>query len=498
MPLSVIGTGLALALLCLVAAGIWLVWRRPFIGLGVLVSGMAFHNFALMVLLALQTPPLLIRVVQSWKELILAVLSLLAAAQLLRARRQWQLRALMATDWIAIGFTAVLVVYLFLPSSLLPGSANFLQRLLAFRTAALIPLLYVLGRVFFKPSEADLRYACWLIVGAGAVVGAFGLYEIWFIPTTRWLDWGVNLFSSWLGFSYNGPAGLPANFFQTLPDGHLLRRMVSTYISPLGIAYTGLLGWPIAVVLLDRPHRSRRIALVTGLAAAFLLLGILFSVTRLAELLLAGEAVVLGLLLRTRVALGLAPLVVVAVAAILFLYPLVGPVVNPHLLPGESHQQTILFIGDPSFVEHLRALVSDLRLVKQHPLGTGLGGSVHRFVQTTIATAGTGESAVLGVLGDVGLAGGVLYVALYAFSLYFGARALLQAKPRSLDLALPIVCALGGLALIPITLTSDVWSDFSVTFLYWWAAGYSASFVRHRAAAASSPVMATPARTAGS
>jgi len=30
-----------------------------------------------------------------------------------------------------------------------------------------------------------------------------------------------------------------ANFFVTLPDGTLLRRMVSTYISPLGIAYTG-------------------------------------------------------------------------------------------------------------------------------------------------------------------------------------------------------------------------------------------------------------------
>jgi hypothetical protein len=394
---------------------------------------------------------------------------------------------LIATDWIAVAFMCVLIVYLFLPSSLLPGSSNFVQRLLAFRTAALIPLLYFLGRVFSRPSERDLRDACWLILGAGAVVGAFGLYELWFVPTMRWLDWGVNLYSSWLGFSYKGPGGLPENFFQSLPDGLLLRRMVSTYISPLGIAYTGLLCWPIAVVLLDRPHRSRRIALLTTLAAAFLLVGILFSVTRLALLMLAGEAVVLGLLLRTRVALALVALVIGSVATILFVYPSFGPVVNPYLLPGASHQNTILYIGDPSFAEHLRALIGDLRFVSQHPFGTGLGGSVHRFVQTSVDTTGTGESAVLGIFGDIGVVGGALFVAMYGLSLYFGLRALGAVPPRSPALALPLVAAVGGLVLIPITLTSDVWADFSVTFLYWWAAGYSATFATGRAAAAPRP-----------
>jgi hypothetical protein len=34
--------------------------------------------------------------------------------------------------------------------------------------------------------------------------------------------------------------------------------------------------------------------------------------------------------------------------------------------------------------------------------------------------------------------------------------------------------------LIPITLTSDVWSDFSVTFLFWWAVGYSATVASQR------------------
>lgn len=479
MPSSVVGAGLAVLLLCLVAAGLWLVWRRPFVGLGVLVAGMAFHNFVFMVLLVMRTPPFLIRIVQGWKELVLAVLVVLAVTQLLRMRSQWQWRRLIAQlfpmDWIAIAFTAVLVVYLLLPSGLVPGSANFVQRVLGFRTAALIPLLYFLARVFSRPKDSDLRYTGWLIVGAGAAVGAFGLYELWFVPTTRWLDWGVNLFSSWLGFTYNGPAGLPENFFQSLPDGLLLRRMVSTYISPLGIAYTGLVSWPIAVVMLNLPRPSRRIALLTSLAAGFLLLGMLFSVTRLALLMLAGEAVVLGLVLRTKAVVGLGVLVVASVTAILFLYPSIGPTVDPYLLPGASHQRTILYIGDPSFAEHLRALVGDMRFISQHPFGTGLGGSVHRFVQTGADATGTGESALLGFFGDVGVAGGVLYLAMYGFSVYYGLRAVRVAPPRSLSLALPLVASVGGLVLIPITLTSDVWADFSVTFLYWWAAGYSAT-----------------------
>jgi hypothetical protein len=315
-------------------------------------------------------------------------------------------------------------------------------------------------------------------------VGVFGLYELWFVPTARWLDWGVNLFSNWLGFAYKGPAGLPENFFQTLPDGLLLRRMVSTYISPLGIAYTGLVSWPIAVVLLDRPFRGRRMAIVTGLAAAFLLIGILFSVTRLALAMLAGEALLLGLLVRTKLAVGLVPVVLASVAAILIWYPSFGPVVDPYLLPGESHRHTIIYIGDPSFLEHMRALVGDMRVLKQAPFGVGLGGSVHRFVQPGNGTAGTGESALLGVFGDVGIVGGLLYLALYGLAVYFGLRALSAAPRHTLAMAIPLVASVGGLVLIPITLTSDVWADFSVTFLFWWAAGYSAAVATRRRAPA--------------
>jgi hypothetical protein len=483
VPLSVLGTGLALIALVVAAAIIFAVWRRPFIGLGALVAGMAFHNFFLMVLIRLHTPSLLIRVVQGWKELVLLTLGVLAVIALVRMRGRGERWQWIPMDWIAIAFFAVLCVYLLIPARVFHSDSNLLQRLVAFRVAALIPFLYLLGRVFSTPRERDLAVVSWLIVGAGAVVGAFGLFELWFVPTSDWLGWGANLYSSWLGFTYNGPAGLPPNFFQSLPDGLLLRRMVSLYISPLGIAYTGLLVVPIAIVLMDRRAQRRSTMWIAIALSALMLTGILFAVTRLALLALVGEVFLIAFVIRTWLVWTLPPIVVAGVAFVLFGYPAVGPTVDPYLLPGQSHNQTILYIGDPSFTEHLTYLITDTQIVLQHPMGIGLGGSVHRFVETQNDTSGTGESAVFGMFGDTGILGGLLYLFMYVLTIIYGWRAVLKSPTRSLALGLPLVAAVGGLALIPITLTSDVWGDLSVTFLFWWAAGYAASVAQHSSAA---------------
>ena len=78
--MSLIGTGLALALLALLVLGLWWAWRHPFVGLGLLVAGMAFHSFALMVVLRLGTPYVLVRAFQGWKEILIVVLTLIALA----------------------------------------------------------------------------------------------------------------------------------------------------------------------------------------------------------------------------------------------------------------------------------------------------------------------------------------------------------------------------------------------------------------------------------
>ena len=72
--MHIIGNVLAVLLVALVVFAGWVTWRRPFLGLGVLAGGMAFHNFVIMVLIRLGTTPPLIRVVQGWKEAIIGLL----------------------------------------------------------------------------------------------------------------------------------------------------------------------------------------------------------------------------------------------------------------------------------------------------------------------------------------------------------------------------------------------------------------------------------------
>lgn len=485
-----IGDLLALLALTLVAAAGWLTWRRPFVGLGLLVAGMAFHNFLIMVLVRLGTYPVLIRGVQVWKEALLALLFLVAALRLYRAYRAGTLGRLIALDWIAGAFLLVMLVYLALPPGVLHSPASLVQRLVAFRIVALIPLLYALGRTY-KPDARDLTVVAWLVLGAAALVGAFGLLELFFVPTRAWLDWGVNDFSAWLGLHYSGPQGLPENFFQTLSVGIYLRRMVSTYLSPLGIAYTGLLVFPIAVVLLDlQPKRSRGQSLAI-VAMVFLLAGIVFSVTRLALLSLIGEAVLLTVLVRRPWVYVSAPLLIALVLAVIIIYPQFGPAVDDHLNPVAVRAGGVVSSSDPSSLEHRSTVEADLKVALRHPLGEGLGSSgtsANRFSGSTAPGPdyAPGESAFLTMFVDTGVLGGFLHLALYLLGLYAAGLALLRTRRASLDQALPMAAFVGGLALFPIVLTNDVWGDLSVTFLFWWAIGSSATMAARQPASINS------------
>lgn len=471
--IALVGVVLFIVLLAIYALAVSIVWRAPFKALGVLVAGMAFHNILLMALLRMQTPHLLIRVIQAWKEGILLLLGAMVVAAALRVWRTRQWPRFLPIDYVVMAFTVVAIIYLVLPHSMLHTTASISQRLLGARVVLALPLLYLYGRVFQPRGVRDLQWVAWLVVGAGAIVGIFGLIELWLVPTRVWLDWGVNQLSSWLGYSYPGPRGLPQNFFQTTAGDLLLRRMVSTYVSPLGIAYAGLVVAPLAAVLILQRHRSRLQLWLAWGAAFFLTAGILFSLTRLAMALLVFELVLLcGLFPRLRL-LAATGAVGVGVAATLFVYPQVGPLVTRSLnTPAHRpHHVSVTSTNDPSLQEHTGQLAFDLQYVLQHPLGTGLGSSVHRFGPSS----GTGESAIFDMFGDMGLFGGILYLLMYGGAVTYGIVAFARQRHERVQSSLPLVAAVGGLGLLLITLTSDLWGDLATTYLFWWAAGGAVS-----------------------
>jgi hypothetical protein len=469
--ISVAWIALVIVLAGIYALAVWTVWRAPFRGLGVLVAGAAIHNLMLMVLLRLGTPGVLVRIVQAWKEGILLLLFVLVLRVAWRSLRSGRRPKLLAIDLVMAAFAVIVVVYLLIPPGIFGAPLTFSQRVLGARVLLQLPLLYLFGRVFFSLRRADLVWNLSMIAGAAGVVGLLGFIEVWFVPTKAWLDAGVNLLSSWFGFTYHGPRGLPENFFQPAGQTLFIRRMVSTYVSPLPIAYTGLLVLPIAVGLLLVKRPSDRAAVVRVSFLAFLVIGVLLSVTRLAMLLLVAEFFVLAVIWRRRWLLWATPVAGLLVALVFIGYVRVGPLVDAHVDPVHNRPPGLRIVSsrDSSVGEHSATLAFDIQYVLQHPLGTGVGTSIHRFG----TGQGIGESAYFDVFGETGFIGGLVYTVAYALIIFYGLRALLRNRDDPLVAALPVVSLVGGLALLPITLTSDVWSDPSVTFLLWWSAGYT-------------------------
>lgn len=501
---------IAVPLTFLVLIALIFTWRRPALGLGVLAVGLAFHNAAIMLLLSVATPSLVIRGLQAWKEILLGlaiakVVSKVGPTRGVRIADIWsKMRSSLwrasILDAVAIAFTALLVLYLALPFVSEFGTGTTLaQRLLSFRIFAMIPLLYALGRMLGVPDRRGTEVSVDLVILAAAAVAVFGLIELWFVRTRFWLDFGINQFTSWQGYAPLGPQGLPENFFQSTNEGLGLRRMVSTYLSPLGIAYTALLVLPMIAGALVAVRRTRATA---WLALGLVLISIALSVTRLALLCLLVEAALWVMLTRRPPALVAGVFAVAAVSAAFWIYPRFGPLLTSDLVdvrppagviliqppPGVDEGDgarpspapsapvapdivgRILTQQDASIQNHIVAVRDGLIFAIQHPLGVGLGSTMPRFGTPT----GPAESAFLGIVGELGLIGGALFASLYGGVILIGLRLVLRIRERPF-LELAMLVGIGGIGLAPIVMTSAVWSNLSVTFLFWWAAGATVS-----------------------
>lgn len=536
--MSMLGVAFLVVVIAAVILGAVTTWRRPALSLPILVAGLAAHNAVLMVLIQAGTPELLVRMVQGWKEVLLSVLALRLGAVVARSGgwgfvgdrlAYWRRLPLVVRviDITALAFGLILVVYLLLPSAWLPSpSPTVAQRLVSFRMFALIPVLYLLGRVWAPISLHDRRWVVAAIVGTAAVVAGLGLVELWFVPTRTWVPWGILQFDSFLGFQYQGPGGLPENFFQSTSGGLALRRMVSTYLSPLGIAYTGLLVVPLALV---GAMWTRRRTLAWA-AFSLVIIGISLSLTRLALLCLVGEAIALAVAFRRPTVYVATAATIAAVAAAFLIYPNYGPVVGfdladvrppagialvdaavrsvdvsvgsppgPTATPGvapPANMSTdvvnrLLTAEDASVQGHIRALDDGLRFVAGHPLGVGLGAAVPRFG----TASAPGESALFQVGAETGVVGMALFVILYAEVVLAGWLCTWRLSRDDGRAGLCAVVGIGGLALAPIVLTSQIWGDFSVTFMFWWAAGAAVSvFAASRAGAIPGSTISETAR----
>ena len=282
-----LATAVALALyLVVLAVAAAAVWRRPAWALYAFVVGLAVHNAVLAALYSAGVRGGSLTAIQAWKEILLAVALASVVLRALRARRLPYRPGL--PDWLGLAFAALCVLYAVLPQSALGGSASRHAVALALRHDVVPVAAFLLFRAV-APAREELRRVAWTLLAAAAAVAALGLADVYLVSIGWWRGNGVvRYFHDQLGYDYHGTGGLPENFvYNTGSEAHFLRRLVSTFLSPLAAGYM------MVVALLLAPRRR-----IAAPLAALVFAGLLFTFSRSSLIALAGGLVMLALVAR--------------------------------------------------------------------------------------------------------------------------------------------------------------------------------------------------------
>jgi hypothetical protein len=381
--------------------------RLSFYVLAALVVGLALHNLAMATLWDWGVRGTSLDVVSAWKEALLAV-GLVAA--IWHTRRLPPLRA---ADFLAAVYAAIVVLYALIPQGWLDGAATTRGELLALRHHLTPVAAYAFGRLLVLLLR-ERRLLVVLAAAVGVALAVWGLVDVYVVPLQWWRDSGVpGWYREQLGLDYRGLSGLPENWvFNTGDENNPLRRLVSSFLSPLATAYV-----LVVVLILLAARRPTRWMVVAALVCYA---GLLWTHTRAALLALAVGLLVLAFLQR-RSAPALVAVASIGIAVLFVqVYPTIGPSTSytpPELAylranaarqPGATSDP--LSPGESSLASHWRNLRDGVRTVVRHPQGYGLGNAGVTAKRTGVEVkAGESTYTELGV--DAGLVGAAAFVA---------------------------------------------------------------------------------------
>lgn len=459
------GTAVALllyAVALLVAAAA--VWRRPVLALYLFVVGLALHNAAIAVLYGLGIRGAALTAIQAWKDVLLAVAIASMGGAAWRARRLPFRPG--RVDALALGFAALVLLYAVLPQHLLGGSAGPKGIFYALRHDLSPVAAYFVGRSLAL-GGLQLRRLAWTVLGVAAVVAVFGLVEEYAVSLDWWARHGaVGYFHDQLGFDYHGPRRLPENFvFNSGNEQELARRLVSTFLSPLGASYLFVVGLLVAACVGVR----RRLALgLAGLVAV----GLLFTFSRASIGAAALGLCVVALVLRRPWTIAAAAALAVAGVGFAKVFPDVAPrahwtkqeLVEQRKHARESGGTTGTGLGESSARSHFASLRAGLRTVAHHPEGFGLGNAGETASRTDVKPkAGESTYTELGV--ETGLLGALAFI---AWNLALLQGLLRQARERELAVA---AVAASLAAVLALGVQTDVLGVPWLALCLWWVAG---------------------------
>ena len=238
------GAGVKVATVIVLAALLCLVAMRPQWALFIFVLALPLHNFLMALLFHATGDATFVKLIQPWKEIILAVALLRAGVPALLGWLRTRRLRLTMLDALILLFVGVCLVSVALPSH----SVTLAGRALGFRQLALPFAAYFVGRLAV-PTRRDFRW----LVGAVAVIalvcalGALG----------ERLFWGGDLFvainfggydKTFFGFSSFLPHNMGTTFFTGTPGW--LPRAGSIVMNPIDLATLLTVSLPIVLAAL--------------------------------------------------------------------------------------------------------------------------------------------------------------------------------------------------------------------------------------------------------
>jgi hypothetical protein len=379
--------------------------RFPRLALLVLMVGLALHNLAMALLWQTGVRETALDVVAAWKDVLLlaAVVLALAAAR--------SIPDLGWPDRFALAYGAIAVVYWLVPQSWLDGDATARGELYALRHH-LLPLgAYILGRLVTL-DRAWWRRVTLTLVGIGVGLAVFGLVDVYLVPLQWWRDSGVpDWYRDQLGLAYRCLSYLPENWILNTDEESPVRRLVSTFLSPLATAYA-----LVVVLLLLVAARPRWWTVAAGV---IVYAGLLWTHTRAAFIALPAGLLVLAALRRSWMPAVLAAGSVVVTVGFVALFPTIGPTttytaaelacLRENAATGGVTSDDPFSTGESSTSSHLSALRDGIRTVGRHPWGYGLGNAGVSAARTGV-TPKAGESTYTELGVDAGLLGLATFV----------------------------------------------------------------------------------------
>jgi hypothetical protein len=383
--------------------------------LHVLVVGLALHNLVMSELWKAGVRGTALSVVSAWKEALLA----LALVLLVVGRRGLPFERRLATDWLALAYGALVLLYAVLPQSSLGGEATHKGMLYGLRHDVVPVGAYFLGRGLGL-TGTELRRLAVTILATAAGVATFGLIDVYAIPLSWWRSSGAaGWFKDQLGFRYQGLSGLPQNFVYNTGNEQPLRRVVSTFLSPLATSYLLIVALLIAAAWWVRNRPGNKVLLVWVGMVALLFAGLLWTHSRSSYLALALGLLGFAWARRESWALlaGATAAVLVVGGVFLKLYPHIGPATSFTAKElkfqrgnAKSGGPAVSGAEDASIHSHWLSLRTGVRTVAHHPQGFGLGNAGSTAARTHVAIkAGESTYTELGV--ETGLAGTLLFIA---------------------------------------------------------------------------------------